>query len=52
MQGDLVATLDGQDGVIVKRGGYSYISPEGKQVVVRYIADHNGFRVIPSDGRA
>ncbi|XP_059476400.1 larval cuticle protein 1-like [Neocloeon triangulifer] len=51
MQGDLVPTTDGKDVVIVKRGAYSYITPEGRTINVRYVADHLGFRVEQGDQR-
>jgi len=49
MQGELVPTTDGQDLVVVKRGSYQYISPEGTAIQVNYIADHLGFRVIQAN---
>ncbi|CAB3374485.1 Hypothetical predicted protein [Cloeon dipterum] len=51
MEGELVPTTDGKDVVVVKRGAYSYITPEGNTISVRYVADHLGFRVIPGDQR-
>jgi hypothetical protein len=43
-QGRLLSTNDGWEAVIVKKGSYSYVSPEGKRVTVNYVADENGFR--------
>ncbi|XP_024085143.1 uncharacterized protein LOC106673385 isoform X2 [Cimex lectularius] len=45
-QGRLLSTNEGWEYVIVKKGSYSYISPEGVRVKVNYIADHNGFRIV------
>ncbi|XP_066996208.2 endocuticle structural glycoprotein SgAbd-8 isoform X2 [Anabrus simplex] len=42
-QGVLAPTADGKDYVLVKNGAYSYTSPEGIPVAVKYTADTNGF---------
>ncbi|XP_031640901.1 cuticle protein CP14.6-like [Contarinia nasturtii] len=34
----------GQESGIAAQGGYSYISPEGTQIQVTYVADENGFQ--------
>ncbi|XP_071438580.1 endocuticle structural glycoprotein SgAbd-2-like [Hetaerina americana] len=41
--GSLISTDDGWEYVIVKKGSYSYISPEGIPITVNYVADQNGF---------
>jgi hypothetical protein len=46
-QGSLLSTNAGWEYVIVKRGSYSYVSPEGQRITVNYLADHNGFHVLP-----
>lgn len=45
-QGSLVPNKDGTANVLVQRGGYRYIGPDGKEVEVNYIADENGFRIV------
>ncbi|XP_066996255.2 endocuticle structural protein SgAbd-6 [Anabrus simplex] len=45
-QGSLLSTNDGWETVIVKKGSYSYVSPEGKQITVNYVADDKGFRAV------
>nr|CAD7454035.1 unnamed protein product [Timema tahoe] len=47
-QGRLITPNGGWEGVIVKKGYYSYISPEGIPISVSYIADENGFRATGS----
>ncbi|XP_023705395.1 endocuticle structural glycoprotein SgAbd-1 isoform X1 [Cryptotermes secundus] len=39
----ILNTNDDAESVIVKRGFYSYISPEGTRITVSYVADENGF---------
>jgi len=34
------------DNVLIKKGRYSYTSPEGVPVEIKYIADHNGYRIL------
>ncbi|XP_048514043.1 uncharacterized protein LOC125501692 [Athalia rosae] len=48
--GHLISTDDGWEYVIAKEGSYSYVSPEGYPIHVRYIADHRGFRVLGVEG--
>ncbi|XP_069700747.1 larval cuticle protein LCP-22-like [Periplaneta americana] len=43
-QGRLLNTNDDWEAVIVKKGFYSYVSPEGIPIKVSYVADENGFR--------
>ncbi|KAJ9591754.1 hypothetical protein L9F63_001690, partial [Diploptera punctata] len=43
-QGALKPTADGKDVVLVKQGSYSYTSPEGTPITLKYIADELGFR--------
>ncbi|XP_047106418.1 larval cuticle protein LCP-22-like [Schistocerca piceifrons] len=42
-QGELQPNHDGTDYVLVKKGSYSYTSPEGIPVHLNYKADANGF---------
>ncbi|CAB3221314.1 unnamed protein product [Arctia plantaginis] len=35
------------DDYIAVNGSYSYIDPDGIQIVVNYIADKNGYRILP-----
>ncbi|XP_042218152.1 cuticle protein CP14.6-like [Homarus americanus] len=35
---------DGPDGAVVKTGQYSYIAPDGTHVVVKFVADENGYQ--------
>nr|XP_014278055.1 larval cuticle protein 1-like [Halyomorpha halys] len=47
-QGALKRTPDGKDNVLVKKGSYRYMSPEGQEVRVDYIADETGYHAISS----
>lgn len=46
-QGKLISPKVGWENVIAKTGEYEYVSPEGIPVKVKWIADHEGFRVLP-----
>ncbi|XP_042218190.1 cuticle protein AMP1A-like [Homarus americanus] len=35
---------DGPDGAVVKAGEYSYTAPDGTHVVVKFVADENGYQ--------
>ncbi|KAK7078329.1 hypothetical protein SK128_001384 [Halocaridina rubra] len=35
---------DGDEGAIVAAGEYSYVAPDGTEVVVKYVANENGFQ--------
>ncbi|XP_042218156.1 cuticle protein AMP1A-like isoform X2 [Homarus americanus] len=35
---------DGPEGAVVKTGEYSYTAPDGTPVVVKFVADENGFQ--------
>ncbi|KAJ6649244.1 hypothetical protein Bhyg_04478 [Pseudolycoriella hygida] len=45
-EGKLISPIPGWENIIAKTGEYSYISPEGIPVKVKWIADHEGFRVL------
>ncbi|KAJ9599995.1 hypothetical protein L9F63_009705 [Diploptera punctata] len=45
-QGRLLNTNDNWEAVIIKKGFYSYITPDNKNVSVSYVTDENGFRVL------
>ncbi|XP_037033935.1 anti-sigma-I factor RsgI2-like isoform X1 [Bradysia coprophila] len=45
-QGKLISPQAGWENVIAKTGEYEYVSPEGIPVKVKWIADHEGFRVL------
>ncbi|XP_046393118.1 endocuticle structural glycoprotein ABD-5-like [Ischnura elegans] len=45
-QGKLTPNSDGSDLVLVKEGSYTYTSPEGKTVTIRYVADERGFQPV------
>lgn len=45
-QGRLISPAAGWEHVIAKTGEYEYISPEGIPVRVKWIADHEGYRVL------
>lgn len=45
-QGRLINTDYGREGVIAKMGEYKYVSPEGKDIHVRWIADDKGYRIV------
>lgn len=47
-QGRLISTDNGWEYVIAKTGSYKYISPEGTEVAVEWIADEKGFRILSS----
>lgn len=49
-QGSLVPNREGTANVLVQKGGYRYLLPNGELVEVNYIADENGFRVISGSG--
>ncbi|XP_071440070.1 uncharacterized protein [Hetaerina americana] len=42
--GQLKPTPDGTDYVLVKQGGYTFTTPEGRTFTIEYIADENGFQ--------
>lgn len=44
-QGTLVLNDEGDDYVLIQKGSYSYVSPEGVQVKMSYIADKDGFKI-------
>ncbi|XP_025419152.1 endocuticle structural glycoprotein SgAbd-9-like [Sipha flava] len=46
VEGTLVLNDEGDDYVMIQKGSYSYISPEGIEVSVSYTADKDGFQVI------
>lgn len=43
-QGHLITTNGGWEYVLAKQGSYEYVSPEGKEIKVNWIADDKGFR--------
>lgn len=45
-QGKLISPQVGWENVISKTGEYEYVSPEGQLINVKWIADHEGFRVL------
>lgn len=45
-EGSLVPNDEGDGYVLVQRGSYSYISPEGITVKMTYTADKDGFKVV------
>lgn len=45
-EGKLISPAAGWENVIAKTGEYEYTSPEGIPVRVKWIADHEGFRVL------
>lgn len=47
-EGTLVLNDEGDDYVLIQKGSYSYISPEGIKVTVTYTADKEGFKIIES----
>lgn len=47
-QGKLISTDNGWEYVIAKTGSYKYLSPEGVEVEVEWIADEKGFRILSS----
>ncbi|XP_015365268.1 PREDICTED: flexible cuticle protein 12-like [Diuraphis noxia] len=47
-QGTLVLNDEGDDYVLIQKGSYSYISPEGINVTVTYTADKEGFKIVES----
>lgn len=44
-EGQVIDT-DKWKGVVAKRGSYEYVSPEGIPIKVKWIADHEGFRIV------
>ncbi|XP_050432502.1 endocuticle structural glycoprotein SgAbd-2-like [Adelges cooleyi] len=55
-QGALVPNDEGDGYVMAQQGEYSFISPEGVEVKMAYIADKDGFRVtgypLPAQAKA
>ncbi|CAH1710944.1 flexible cuticle protein 12-like [Aphis gossypii] len=47
-EGTLVLNDEGDDYVLIQKGSYSYISPEGIKVTVTYTADKEGFKIVES----
>ncbi|XP_060869115.1 flexible cuticle protein 12-like [Metopolophium dirhodum] len=47
-EGTLVLNDEGDDYVLIQKGSYSYISPEGIKVTVTYTADKDGFKIVES----
>lgn len=47
-QGRLISTDNGWEYVIAKTGSYKYLSPEGVEVEVEWVADEKGFRILSS----
>jgi len=45
-QGTLVLNDEGDDYVMIQKGSYSYMSPEGVPVRVSYVADKDGFKMV------
>lgn len=44
--GTLILNREGTGYVLVLRGQYGYISPEGKRITIDYTADENGFHPV------
>lgn len=42
-----IISTDKWKDVVAKRGSYEYVSPEGIPIKVKWIADHEGFRIEP-----
>jgi len=47
-EGTLVLNDEGDDYVLIQKGSYSYISPEGIKITVTYTADKDGFKIVES----
>ncbi|XP_026810990.1 flexible cuticle protein 12-like [Rhopalosiphum maidis] len=47
-EGTLVLNDEGDDYVLIQKGSYSYISPEGINITVTYTADKDGFKIVES----